>query len=314
MIKKTFFALLQTTLILFLLMLIPGCESDNNPKKISLAPNNDPVQQLSEETPQEATLRIAIGAIISPDETFSLYKKLLDYMSEKSGMKIQLIQRETYEEVNELLRNGMLDMAFVCSGAYVNGHDGFGMEILVAPQAYGETVYYSYIIVHQDSDIKTLGDLRGKKFAFTDPMSNTGKLSPTFLLAEMGETPDTFFSEFKFTQSHDSSIKAVARKFVDGAAVDSLIWEYMMSTGPGFVEQTRIINRSEPYGIPPVVVPKNLAAKKKKILADILLNMHKENEGKAILTKLHIDQFTTVPDSDYDSIRAMNTRINNFIK
>lgn len=121
----------------------------------------------------------------------------------------------------------------------------------MAPQAYGDTVYYSYLIVHADSPICRFEELRNKKFAFTDPLSNTGKLVPTFMLAKMKETPDTFFQNFVFTKSHDRSIKAVALKVVDGATVDSLIWEYLNRTNPEFTAKTRVSKKSPPYSIPP---------------------------------------------------------------
>jgi pimeloyl-ACP methyl ester carboxylesterase len=56
-------------------------------------------------------------------------------------------------------------------------------------QAYGAAVYYSYIIVPEASPVRAFAELRGKSFAFTDPLSNTGKLVPTYMLARMNETP-----------------------------------------------------------------------------------------------------------------------------
>ena len=97
-------------------------------------------------------------------------------------------------------------------------------------------------------------DLRGKLFAFSDPLSNTGMLIPTYTLAKMGETPELFFRKYIFTYSHDNSIRSVAEKFVDGAAVDSLIWEYLNAKDPEWTAQTRIIYKSASCGIPPLVV------------------------------------------------------------
>lgn len=75
-----------------------------------------------------------------------------------------------------LLKNNEIDFAFVCGGAYIDGNSEFGMKILVAPEVNGNTTYHSYIIVHNNSNYTNLIDLRGKKFAFTDPLSNSGKL------------------------------------------------------------------------------------------------------------------------------------------
>ena len=290
---------------LMVLMLVGlGCEQSQDVKKISLQ-NSERIQTLPAPTERKEALRIAVSAMISPRETFDFYKEILAYLSQKISLPIQLVQRETYGEVNTLLKENKLHAAFVCTGAYVEGHDDFGMELLVAPVAYGKPVYYSYIIVPKGSPAQTLGDLRGKTFAFTDPMSNTGKLSPSYMLAMMGEDEDLFFSRFTFTYSHDKSIEAVAKKLVDGAAVDSLIWDYMDHTDPFYTSKTRIISTSAPYGIPPVVVPKELDSHLKEELRSVFLHMHEDAEGREILNRIMIDRFTEVSDAAYDTVRSM---------
>ncbi len=202
--------------------------------------------------------------MITPKEGLAYYRHFLDYIEEHLGIKVDFVAREDYAEINEMIRKGELEAAFVCSGPYVDGHREFGMELLVTPQAYGETAYYSYIIVAKASSINSFEELRGKSFAFADPLSNTGKLVPTYMRARMNETPDTFFSKYVFTNAYDISIKAVAQGVIDGAAIDSLIWEYANRTNPEFTSKTRIIKKSSPYAILPFVVSRNLEPPIKK--------------------------------------------------
>jgi phosphonate transport system substrate-binding protein len=219
------------------------------------------------------------------------------------------VDREGYAEINDMLKNGELEAAFVCSGPYVDGHDQFGLELLAAPQAYGAAVYYSYIIVSKESAVRSFAELRGKRFAFTDPLSNSGKLVPTYMLAQMSETPESFFKEFIFTKAHDKSIRAVAQGVVDAAAVDSLIWEYLSATSPEFTAKTRILVKSPPYAIPPLVVPRELAPELKEQLRQTILNAHSDPKGQEILKKMRIERFVAIPDSAYDSVREMQTWI-----
>jgi len=147
--------------------------------------------------------------------------------------------------------------------------------------------------------------LRGRHFAFTDPMSNTGRLAPTHMLAQMNETSETFFGNTTYTYSHDKSIEAVARKVVDGAAVDSLVWDYMNPKNPVFTSRTKIIKKSEPYGIPPVVVSPFLDPDLEGRLQSLFLHMHEDEPGKEILSKIMVDKFVEVDDRIYDSVRMM---------
>lgn len=145
-----------------------------------------------------------------PKGTVESYQSLLDYLSAQLHRPVESVQRRTYAEVNDLVESGDVDVAFVCTSAYIAGYDRFGMELLAAPQVNGETVYYSLLIVPVDSPAQTLADLRGKVFAFTDPMSNTGRMYPTFLVNQLGNTPEEFFTRTFFTYSHDDAIRAVA--------------------------------------------------------------------------------------------------------
>jgi phosphonate transport system substrate-binding protein len=259
--------------------------------------------------PRKLPLRVAIAAVISPRATLDAYKPLLDYLSKKLDRPVQLIQRNTYAEINELIRSGGADLAFVCGGAYVEGHRDFGMELLAAPQVRGQTVYYSYIIVPRDSPAQSLADLRGKTFAFSDPLSNSGYLSPVYRLVQIGETPDTFFSRTFFTYSHDNSIKAVAEHLADGAALDSLVYDYAVARNPKDSSRTRVIEKSGPYGIPPVVVHPDLDPAFKAELQAVLLGMQDDAEGREALQALLIDRFVLIDESSYDSIRDMAAQI-----
>ncbi len=282
---------------------ITGCSKDENIVEINLS--NTKVIDKQPQQPEENAIRIAVGGMITPREGFTYYKQFLDYIGDKLGQKVKFIDKENYAVINDMLEAGDVDVAFVCGGPYVDGHEKFGMELLVAPKAYGETVYYSYIIAHKDSSIKSFEDLRGKKFAFTDPLSNSGKLVPTYMLARMQESPKTFFESAEFTYAHDKSIQAVAQGIVDGAAVDSLIWEYMNRLTPDLTSKTKIVKKSAPYGIPPVVVRPDLDPSLKKKLREIFLGVHEDKEGRELLKGMMIDKFVVIDNSNYDSIREM---------
>lgn len=254
-------------------------------------------------------LRIGMGAMITPKEGYFYYNRLKDYLAKRLDMTVTLVDRESYAEINKLLAEGGLDIAFVCSGPYVEGREQFDLELLVMPLVNGKPLYHSYIIVPQDSPARDLADLRGKRFAFTDPKSNSGKLVPTCMLAQQGFSPERFFSSHSYTYGHDKSIFAVAARMVDGAAVDSLIWEYLNRTQPDLTSRTRILHVSEPYGIPPLVNRRGLDHKLRERIQTALLSMHQTPEGHAILAGMMIDRFVPGDDSNYDSIRALRRKI-----
>jgi phosphonate transport system substrate-binding protein len=294
---------LLIVLVVLMLIFTSACSRKKEPRAVDLETRE--ASRPAEIPSRDKSLRIAIGGMITPKEGYAYYREFLDYIGKRLHRHIELVDRESYSEVNDLLRTGAVDLAFVCGGPYVDGHKEFGMELLVAPVAYGAASYYSYIIVPKDSSVYRFEELRGRKFAFTDPMSNSGKLAPTYMLARMNETPDTFFKSYIFTQTHDKAIKAVSMGVVDGAAVDSLVWEYANRNDPELTSKTRVIMKSPPYGIPPVVVRPGLDPRLKEELKEIFLNVHNDRKGRELLSKMMIDKFITVSDDAYDSIREM---------
>lgn len=296
--------LVPGVLALGLALMIAGCSGDSDKAVVDFS-KTVPVTRPGDRASPAPPLRVAVAAMISPKETFNLYRQMLAYLGRKLDKDLEFVQRKTYGEIDELLQKSQIDLAFICSGPYVAGREKFGFEPLAVPEVKGSHFYYSYLIVNKDSSFQRLEDLKGHTFAFTDPDSNTGRLAPTYWLAEMQEKPETFFSRIVYTYSHDNSIMAVARNLVDGAAVDSLIWEFYQEKTPAFTAKTRIIKKSEPYGIPPLVASSGLPAPLKERLREIVFTMHRDPEGRKILAELMIDRFIPPQESWYENLRRM---------
>jgi phosphonate transport system substrate-binding protein len=259
----------------------------------------------------QTPLRAGVASMITPVSAVKYYQQVVDYLGEKLGVPSEMVHRTTYDEIDVMLENNAVDVAFICSSPYVLDNEKFGVELLVAPQVSGEVYYHSNIIVHKDSPIETFEQLRDLTFAFVDPKSNTGRLYPTYFLAKRDELPDSFFSSYQYSYSHNKSVEMVAKNRVDGASVDSIVYDYMVATGSPYAKQTKIIHRSPKFGIPPVVVPPNISPYLKESLRSIFLEMHDDPEGKLILEGMKIERFVEVPDANYDAIRAMRAFIKN---
>ena len=290
-------------ILLFLLLSLTACRAVP-PEPVAGYVNLSDQRPLPKPVEGETTpLRVAVAAVISAQGTVASYTDLLAYLEKHLDRPVELVQRRTYLEVNDLVEKGEVDLAFVCTSAYVEGHDEFGMELLVAPQVDGESVYYSVLIVPADSDTEDMADLKGKVFAFTDPISLSGRMYPTYLVQELGYTPEDFFSRTFFTYSHDDAVHAVANKLADGAAVDSLVYAFAVSRDPSLAEKTRVIHQSPPFGIPPVVVSPALRPQLKEELQNILLDMNQDPDGRAALAAIGVEKFVLLDDSAYNDVR-----------
>lgn len=254
---------------------------------------------------RQEPLKIGVASMITPVDAVKYYQDVIDYVGERINRPVQMVHRRTYDEMDALLEKGEVKVAFICSAPYVKNRQKFGVELLVAPSVNGKATYQSFIIVHKDNPLKSFAELKGQTFAFTDPKSNTGKLYPTYLLKTMGQAPERFFGRVLYSYSHNKSIEMVAKRLVDGAAVESIVYEHMLKRGSPYAAQTKLVKRSPAYGIPPVVVTSDINPALKTELRNAFLGMRKSPKGKAILDAMMVDGFVEVPDSNYDTIRAM---------
>ena len=281
-----------------------GCSGDQKPTYVDFS-DRMVVDRSGDESRDKAYLKVAVDSIISSQETVVYYHQLLEYIAGKLGREIQLVQRKTYGEINELIGMGQIDLAFICSGPYAGGREKIVFQALAMPRVRGSHLYQAYFIVNKDSPFHQLTDLRGKIFAFTNPEANTGKLVPTHWLSKTGAKPEDFFGKTIYTYSHDNSIKAVAMSLVDGAAVNGQVWEYYNHSDPVFTAKTRIIKRSQPFGNPPVVASSHISYQMKERIRSLLFKMHQDPDGKKILDELMIDNFIAPKEECYDPVLAM---------
>jgi len=249
---------------------------------------------------QQARLHVGIAHITSPVSGFQKHQALAGRLGVAVNMEAELLTPESYKAINALLRQGKLDVAFVCSGGYAAEPDA--MDVLAAPLINGKMEYYAFIIVPQNSPCQTFADLRGKNFLFVEEQSNTGQWYPCRLARQLSGQGGAFFSSTRFTGAHDISILAIASNLADGAAVSSNIYDRMTAAEPMLKDRVRIIARSPAFPSPPVVVRSGLPADMRQRLLRVLVTLHESEEGREILRGLGFDSFVPARNEDYAGI------------
>lgn len=226
------------------------------------------------------------------------------YLEARARAPLRFLQRGSYREIVNLLRKGELDFAWVCGYPFVRHLRE--LRLLAVPLFQGKPLYRSYFIVPA-SDVRTRSilDLRGRVFAYSDPDSNSGYLYPTYSLVMLHERPDAFFGRTFFTWAHRKVVEAVAAGLAQGGAVDGYVWETLEKLQPQLTAKTRVVAKSPEFGFPPFVARQSVA---KPVFADLqgaLLHMSGDAEGKALLQRLNLDGFAAGGDRLFDGIAAM---------
>lgn len=234
-----------------------------------------------------------------------LYEKWSRYLESKFGRPVKFVRKRSYHDIQQLLRLGELDAAWICGDPYVRGQKEGILEYVATPVIHQTDRYQIYLIVPADSEITGLQGLKGKIFAFSDPESvSFDALVGGFLSGGKSISPlDSYFDIHFFTYDHVATVQAVADKLADGGSVDGHVWEALAQNDPALVRRTKVIARSVSYGLPPVVTSWQSAESFKSRLRSILGEMALDSEGRAILDILQVNRFEVAPDGLYDSIR-----------
>lgn len=271
---------------------------------------SDDGRHLGDPTPEaelddRPPLRIAVAPVISPEKSLLRYFDLAVWLGDRLDRRGDLLLRDNYTQTNQLLRDEECDAALICTYSFVRLARESKVQALAVPVVDGKTTYHSEIIVGARSPFQNVLSLKGSRFASADSLSTTGWLYPATHLLDLLQVPETFFATHQLTGSHDLAVAAVADGDADAAAVHSLVLEQMPETTR---RRVRVIHRSPPFGMPPVVAPIAGDAALRSSLHDALLVMHESPEGAAILARLHIDRFIDPPRYHYDSISLLVDR------
>lgn len=293
-------------LVLVTVFLLTGHRPGGALPFVSILP--DPGQApgaIVEPEPTMPVLRVGLGAVSSPRANLRNYADLLEYLGRELGRRVIVVQRNTYAEMNELIQAGKVDLAFICTFPYIKGQADFGLEMIAAPEVDGSAVYYARFIVPAGSTVSSLLDLRGGVYAFSDPLSLTGFIVPTYLLKQAGQTADKLFRNHIYTYSHDNSILAVADRLVDGAHINSLVYDAAVAHNPSLASRIRIVDSVGPFGSPPVVVRPDLDPELKAGIQGLLLGLDESAYGRELLRNIVVDRFVMPDERLYDEARRL---------
>ncbi len=231
-------------------------------------------------------------------------KELDNLLQKQTGLYFKSSVATSYAAAIEAMCAGKADVGWLSTFAYVLAHDKCGVEVKLVTVRYGKPYYRGQIIVRADSGIKTLDDLKGKKFAFVDPASTSGYLYPSAMFKEHGIDPDKDFKQVVFAGSHNAVVLAVYKGQVDAGATYEDARGTIAKDFPDVKEKVKVIAYTPKIPNDTVSVRKDLPEGLKKKIANGLLALSKTEAGKKVLKDIYeIGGLAPGNDAMYDPVR-----------
>lgn len=175
------------------------------------------------------------------------------YLSGKIGDKVTIVPLK-FEAVEPAVAAGQIDLVLANSAFYAELEKTQGVKavLTMANLQDGKTMtqFGGVILVKADSPIKTLADLKGKKFMVTERSSFGGGQMAWRLLVENGIDPDTDCAEVLVGKKQDNVVLSVLNGAADAGTVRTDVLESMAAAGTIKLADVRVLNQikdSFPY-------------------------------------------------------------------
>jgi phosphonate transport system substrate-binding protein len=239
-----------------------------------------------------------------------VYRFLADRIGERLGRPVELVVGGSFDQ----FERGEADLGVMCGLPYVRlaarrppPVEPLAAPVLAGDRYAGNPVYYSDVVVHRDSRIVRLEDLRGRSWAYNEPASHSGHTVTLYSLVRLGARPG-FFARVVEAGFHQRAVRLVATGAVDAAAIDSQVLAIELRD---HLDQDglRVIGSFGPSTIQPVVAAGRLPARLKDEVRDLLVELADDPTARPVLDHGFVDHFAPVDDAAYDDIRAMLTVI-----
>lgn len=261
--------------------------------------------------PVQAEIRLTFGtyAANKPTDTVRMFKPVLrsletaltEMLSERVVIRMQV--SNNYSRGIDQLVQGKVDFACFGPASYIVAKkQSAGINILAMEASNGKKIYYGVISVRQNSDIKTLNDLKGKSFAFGDELSTIGRYLAQSMLLDVG-IGAAELARFSYLGRHDRVGTAVGSGRFDAGALKLTTFNKLKNNYVAIRELQRFEIVTKPW-----IGKAGLESRIFKALSKALLAI----KDPAVLVSLDKMGFLAGTDADFDAIRSAMKRSEDF--
>ncbi len=249
-------------------------------------------------------LTLWIHPYLPARELVKRFTPLTTYLTKKINRPINIRISKSYQAHIDRVGQDKVDLAYMGPAPYVKMSRKYGTKPLLARlEVQGSPTFHGIIMVRANSNIKTLSDLRGKRFAFGNPNSTMSHLVPRYVLQQADVKVDSL-ARYKFLATHHDVALAVLSDLYDAGAVKEAVFTKYQERGLRILATTPAI--SEHLFLTSKQLETDTLAALQQAFTEI---QESRNEHRLISSiKKLATGLVPVQDTDYDNLRhILNT-------
>lgn len=267
----------------------------------------------AKDCPNDGIVRFGVEPFDTAPRLTPIYEHIGKLIGEKLGCEVKVFVATNYNAEIEAMRNGKLEIGEFGPLGYVLAHQIAKAEAVAAfSNKDGQPdSYWASLVTYPGSGIKTVADIKGRSFAFSDPASTSGHLFPAYGLRKAGIDPDKDIKAL-YAGSHTASYEALYNHKVDAGELNSEQLESATQRGHYKDGDLVFLWKSDPIPTDPITVRGDLPASFKERLTKALqtLDLSTLPEADRKIMGLGGERFVPQTDGAYDGIRDLVKTLN----
>lgn len=240
----------------------------------------------------------------------SAWQPLLEDMTKATGIKVNAFFAPDYAGVIEGMRFNKVQVAWMGNKSGMEAVDRASGEVFAKIVGKdGTEGYYSLLVVHKDSPLKSLDDVLKNRanltLGFGDPNSTSGTAVPGLYAFSQNKVDP--IKDFKRTvrSNHETNLLAVVNKQVDVATNNTEAVHRLGQTRPEDAKQVREIWRSPLIASDPILWRKDMDDATKAKVRNFMLNYGKTEREQAILQNIGYSAFRASTNAQLVPVRQI---------
>lgn len=258
-------------------------------------------------TERPSELVLGLTPFLSEAQMRREFVPVAKYLGSKIGISVSVRTASSYADLAKLLFAREVDLAVLSPLAYVKARrTNPNLVLLLTQIADGSPTYAAYIVTRDDAGMRTVHDLKGKRFAFVDRQSASGYLYALAHLKKAGIEPHSHFASVVFAGNHGKVVDMVLNGEADAGATYSTAVKIARVERPDS-ERLKILAKTGRIPFDAYCASPSLQQSLIEEIRAALLNLStRTEEGRRVLRGVTaINGFVQVRDDHYDEVRRV---------
>lgn len=215
----------------------------------------------------EGALIVAVARTPGGPGEWTNWARIIRVLSDELDVPLTVRYLSKEDEAARIIAGDKVDIAFVCAHHYVDLVDEGASVGVVTPVIDGSTTARSQLVVRRDDPALSVEDLADSVVAVSDKSSLGGYAFLSYLLQQRGTQAQDYFSELRLGETQEQNLRDVLAGDARATVINTA------QAGSLELSGIRVIEESEPFGCPPVVVRADLDPGLRSRIEEVLLGM-----------------------------------------